>query len=1523
MSVRWKPLVILSGLFATLAVAGFLVFFLVFSTPDLADILAQARGAREKGDYEAAKIYYLQAIQLDGKNAEIHMEIADFHGEWLAKAKPEARAVLEGQRLRSLLDAARYDKTALEPHRALLAESLEGDDAREQADWAKKVVALAPGDPDARYVLVAAALLTTPPNLAEAQTHLDALKKSAPDLVRTAWAEAQIAHSTNQRTELKHILDKTRGAQPQADSHPIDRLCFLRLLVIDFESATEADDLAAKAAALVGPTRALIEEEDAPTSRVVEIGKLLKRIHAIEAVPGNENASAEIAKLDEALEAGFRRVLEKNPNAGLWLHQAHADHLLALGRREECLKAIQTAMASPLAKEAAMAEEVIRLHETALKAILADQADPDRFAKIEPHIQGLLRGPRPEHQGLGSLYKGAIALERSGLAGDDGTAKSAESAKLLAEARENLKVAAAKLPTVAAAQALYGVSLILSNEPNLGRQYLQTALRIGGLEARYQIWAAWSMLRADYPEEAEPIVASLQEAVDKGALPADLGGTLSLMRAEIAQARKSPEDLKFALTTLEEVANDGGEVPTGVSLRMAELSVAIEGAEKGLDKVMALRATGQGGAAAEHLAIATLLQLKRDDEAREILTDALARFPDSGPLAALQAGLLLRDEQPEDAEKLLADFVAKHPNDLPVGQLRARILADELDKAGEARTILNELADRTENSGPLVQLTMLELTTGNRDQAAQAIAKIRGRWPENAVGDMLDAQLSLARQDLSAASTHLAAALKKDPKNKVAQFLKAQVDNRSGDSAEAARIFEDLVRTNPVKELSNGLSLADAAQWAMGSLALKNNDIDQAITRYETILGGGAGSRRIDRVVRWKLVEARNKKGDWAAARKEIIDLLDDPEVTEDERVQAANYFRQRDEAKVADAQIDFVLKKDPNHPGAVVLRAYTLTEAKKFDEAAKLLESAIASGDQPVALYMMLAGVENARGPADEVYPKALAALDKGLLVKPGSLELVRTKYNLIRGHDGADAAIESLVETVNADTSGALKPLLVDAYRKESRFAEARGIVEEQVKADPKNARLAGTLVGLVASQASRAASQGDREEAQKLDLECASLIKSLREQFPSDPRFVQADCELAIRQGDFSRAESISLQLDQMDVNTTLGPVLRAKLYERQGWTQRALAAYVQALGRDPQRDDIRLKIADLQLGLGHPDEALAEAEAVLRKNPSDPRALLMSSSALAAQEGAPEQVAERREAAIRRLVGVVQAKPDFPEAYHKIAEIHVVRGRVDDAVATLKAALKATPGDSAALAMLVQYLTQPGPDGTPASASRIEEARSIVEEATATDQEGYAHLAAGVGFYKSGQYALALPWTEQAAEKLDDPVVHTTLGDLLMMLAEEESDPIVARPLFERSVAEYDKVLAVESRKVEAVNNKAWILHEHLGRDEEALNLVEGLLSQVERNTLPPEFFDTVGAIREALGRPKDAEDAYSEGLGKAPAHPILNLHMGRLLASDTNRAARAGDYLSKALESRADLGEEQAAEAEALLKRIGL
>jgi tetratricopeptide (TPR) repeat protein len=261
-----------------------------------------------------------------------------------------------------------------------------------------------------------------------------------------------------------------------------------------------------------------------------------------------------------------------------------------------------------------------------------------------------------------------------------------------------------------------------------------------------------------------------------------------------------------------------------------------------------------------------------------------------------------------------------------------------------------------------------------------------------------------------------------------------------------------------------------------------------------------------------------------------------------------------------------------------------------------------------------------------------------------------------------------------------------------------------------------------------------------------------------------------------------------------------------------------------------------------------------------------------------------------------------------------------GHRDKAIAALKAGLKADPDDAAGLAQLIERLTEPRADGRKPTPAEVAEAQALARSVGDRDQKGSLTLALAVGFHKAGQLDLAMPWAEKAAAKLDAPPVHLNYGDLLLSVAESTRDPARAKAYFQRAVEQYDLVLKTQPTSVEAINNKAWILHSHLGDSRAALELALGLLKRTDPTTLPAEFFDTLGAVQEATGRTRDAEDSYSRGLRKSAEHPVLNFHMGKLLLADRNRTLKAISHLEKAYESRSRLSPAMAAEVASLMKK---
>ncbi len=223
----------------------------------------------------------------------------------------------------------------------------------------------------------------------------------------------------------------------------------------------------------------------------------------------------------------------------------------------------------------------MHLHTVAVEMALSRADDAQRFDKAQPHIKALLDCSESRAQGLGHLFAGSIELDRSGVTKEnapvrDAPAPTREAAtKLRNSALRHLKIAATQLPEMSQAQARYGVALVLAGEQNLGRQFLQTALRLGGLDPQYQLWAAWAVLQAGYPEEAEPVVAALLRQVGTSNVPREMEGGIFLLSGEIHQARRTPDELVKAVADFERCLATGQEASSTVIVRLAQTDVQL------------------------------------------------------------------------------------------------------------------------------------------------------------------------------------------------------------------------------------------------------------------------------------------------------------------------------------------------------------------------------------------------------------------------------------------------------------------------------------------------------------------------------------------------------------------------------------------------------------------------------------------------------------------------------------------------------------------------------------------------------------------------------------------------------------------------------------------------------------------------------------------------------------------------------------------------------------------------------------
>ena len=142
--------------------------------------------------------------------------------------------------------------------------------------------------------------------------------------------------------------------------------------------------------------------------------------------------------------------------------------------------------------------------------------------------------------------------------------------------------------------------------------------------------------------------------------------------------------------------------------------------------------------------------------------------------------------------------------------------------------------------------------------------------------------------------------------------------------------------------------------------------------------------------------------------------------------------------------------------------------------------------------------------------------------------------------------------------------------------------------------------------------------------------------------------------------------------------------------------------------------------------------------------------------------------------------------------------------------------------------------------------------------------------------------------------------------MLTLAESQSDRESQRaPRSSGPSTQYDLRAQGPAQLVEAINNKAWILHYLPRQTRQALELVLALQKRVNCRRPARRVLSTRWArSRSPIGKTASAEQSYLDGLKKAPEHPVLNFHFGKMIAADRSRAVKAQTVPEKALESPA-------------------
>ncbi len=212
MTVRWKPLFILSGLFFVVAVLGVIAMAWTLVPKSAQGVLKQARAEAAAGRFENAEIHYEQALQFEAKNASIHEEFANLYREWGKTATADRQEMLHAKRIEHLGKAVKFDKNAKGPKLQLLEIAMAQDNTAESLQWAREALKVDADNTDAHYVLATEDLETRSPNVPDVKRHLKVLDDHNAPAIRRALVRAKLAQATGDDRGRDEAMHEGRSA---------------------------------------------------------------------------------------------------------------------------------------------------------------------------------------------------------------------------------------------------------------------------------------------------------------------------------------------------------------------------------------------------------------------------------------------------------------------------------------------------------------------------------------------------------------------------------------------------------------------------------------------------------------------------------------------------------------------------------------------------------------------------------------------------------------------------------------------------------------------------------------------------------------------------------------------------------------------------------------------------------------------------------------------------------------------------------------------------------------------------------------------------------------------------------------------------------------------------------------------------------------------------------------------------------------------------------------------------------------
>jgi cellulose synthase operon protein C len=1059
-----------------------------------------------------------------------------------------------------------------------------------------------------------------------------------------------------------------------------------------------------------------------------------------------------------------------------------------------------------------------------------------------------------------------------------------------------------------------GLATLGLHDQEKADQMLRDAIRLDPAAIGPKIRLA-RLLAGSKPEEADKLIDE--------ALAANPRSTeVLLAKGEMLRARGDPDG---AAGLFEQVIKID---PNNLSahLNRANINIAegkFKAADEDLDPILK---AAPNNFMANYLRALELAKQQQYAAADRILDRISPVFPRFWSGYYLQGAVKMALGQFAQAESILNKYISHSPDD----QRALRLMANSaLQQRAPSRATeyLKPLADKsTTDAATLSVLGNAYMADGKPELALQQFEKAAALAPEDPA---IKARVAVSEIDVGKGQEGLAQleqVFSSEAGEKVAGPTLVLSDLRAGRVKKAAEVAASLIKLDANNPLY---------QTLLGVVDVAQRDYPAAETAFRAAL-------------------ARNPE--FVAATRDLVQLYVVAGRTEDAK-------------KV---YLDLLLKKANDVTGLLGLADIAIAE-KKLPEAIGYLNQARTAGPndpQPgiklVTVYGSRQDWKNALAVAGELvaqFPRDANVYVAQATAQLGAGDTKNAIASFGRAHDLAPGSMPVLSRYVT---------LLISA----KEFPEARGVLEDAIARDPRNASLKGDLIRVEAAadgvdsalDKARAFAKDDPNnnlydlvsaeiyEKAGRPKDAIALLEKAVATHPSDDAPTITLSRLYTATGDLAKAEAILNRRMATEPKSVTVPAVLARLYVTTGRSDKAKGIYTEILSERPSDVGALLGLGEIAEAEKKWPEATDYITRARTAAPSDPAPGLMLVNMYGLQ-----QDWEKAAPLAAELAAQFPANIEVLDAQGRV---QIGSGDMDGALSTYKHAYALAPNSGPILSRYLSLLKQ---------AKNFSEAKTVLQAALDRDPQNSAlkgeliRVEADIGGLEAGlakarkfaennpgnsiydvvsaelyenagrgKDAVTLLDKVAAAGPLDDNLtlalfrLYTRTDDpakaeavLNARLKDEPKDFAIRsvlagfyleRKKYNSAVAEYTHLVAERPADPTSLNNLAW-LYQRQGDLAKARELAERAFAA---DPTGAQIEDTLGWILLAQGEADKAITYLSDANSAAPANPDIQYHLAVAL-QHIGRAADAQAMLEKLLGSGVSFTDR--AEAERLLQDL--